>query len=55
VTKTYSIQGTSQHNHTLTLTAAHFTMLKQGVTGFKIVSGAGGANNHTHEVFVGCA
>ncbi len=49
--KMYSIQGVSGHNHTLALTAAHFTMLKQGQT-VVITSGVGG--NHTHSVSVKC-
>lgn len=49
--KTYNIQGSSAHAHSVTLTAAHFTMLKanRSVT---VVSTSGGA--HTHNVTVTC-
>jgi hypothetical protein len=52
VMKTYSIQGTSTHDHTITLTAGHFAQLKMGtpvtVTSTNIL-------NHDHVVTVVCA
>ncbi len=52
VEKTYSIKGTSGHDHSVTLTASHFTSLKsnQSIT---VSSTAGGG--HTHSVTVSCA
>jgi len=51
VEKTYMIQGTSGHDHSITLTAANFTTLGSG-QGLDIVSTAGGG--HTHIVTVFC-
>lgn len=50
--KTYSIQGSSSHDHTVTITAANFNTLQsnQSIT---INSTAGGG--HTHSVTVSCA
>lgn len=49
--RTYDIQGSSQHAHSVTLTAAHFAMLaaNQSVT---VQSTSGGG--HTHSVTVTC-
>ncbi|MBC8131846.1 MAG: hypothetical protein H7X95_02610 [Deltaproteobacteria bacterium] len=52
VEKMYSIQGASSHDHTVTITAAMFTMLKAG-TMISVTSTSGG--NHTHVVTVRCA
>ena len=49
--KTYSIAGTSPHDHTVTITAAQFAQLKTGTT-LNITSGTGGG--HTHTVTVMC-
>ena len=50
--KTYSIQGSSGHNHTVTLTAANFTSL-QGNSAITITSS--NDDSHTHSVQVTCA
>lgn len=50
VMKAYSIRGTSTHDHTVTLTAAHFTMLKANMP--VMVTSTVGA--HTHMVTVSC-
>ena len=50
-TKTYSIQGTSGHDHTITITAAMFTMLKAGTPVMTTSTSGGG---HTHSVSVMC-
>jgi len=52
VEKTYTIQGTSGHDHTITVTVANFTNLSNGQA-FEITSTAGGG--HTHIVTVFCA
>jgi hypothetical protein len=49
--KTYSIQGTSGHDHSITITAAMFTMLKAGAS-ITTTSTSGGG--HTHSVSVAC-
>lgn len=51
--QTYSIQGTSAHNHVVTLTQADFTSLKsnQSINVLSDDSGSG----HTHTVNVQCA
>jgi len=51
--KTYTIQGTSGHDHSVTLTAANFTTLGNGQVLSGITSTAGGG--HTHSVEVTCA
>lgn len=51
VEKTYSIQGTSLHEHSVTLTAAHFAMLTANTT-IQVVSTP---SVHTHDVTVSCA
>ena len=52
VDKTYSIQGSSGHNHSVTITAAHFASLKNN-SSVGIASSSGAA--HTHTVTVSCA
>ena len=52
VEKTYPIQGTSMHPHTVTLTAADFATLRQ--TGTVTVMSSMDAN-HRHNVTVTCA
>jgi hypothetical protein len=52
VEKTYNIQGTADHNHTVTLTASDFTKLKAN-TGISETSSS--ASAHTHLIEVGCA
>lgn len=51
VDRTYDIQGDSAHNHTVTLTAAHFAMLADGASIQVTSSNAG----HVHSVTVSCA
>jgi hypothetical protein len=51
VDKTYQIQGTSLHPHTVTITAAQFTMLKS--VGTITVTSSVDAN-HSHNVTVTC-
>lgn len=51
VDKTYNITGTSGHQHSATITAAMFTMLKAGMS-ILVTSSVGGA--HTHSVMVTC-
>ncbi|MGB5666981.1 MAG: hypothetical protein WBM53_09035 [Maribacter sp.] len=50
--KTYSIQGTSSHAHSVTLSAANFTALKSN-TAISVTSTNG--DSHTHSVSVSCA
>ncbi len=52
VDKTYSIQGSSGHDHSLTITAADFNSLK-GKTAISVTSTNG--DDHTHTVSVSCA
>jgi hypothetical protein len=52
VDKTYDIMGSSIHTHSVTITAAQFTMLKAN-TSIMVTSTVGSA--HTHVVTVGCA
>ncbi len=52
VEKIYDIQGTSPHPHTITVTAAMFTMLKAGQT-VTVTSSNDAA--HTHNVTIMCA
>ncbi|MEJ7602660.1 MAG: hypothetical protein WKG01_32520 [Kofleriaceae bacterium] len=51
VTKTYDITGSSDHDHSITVTAAMFTTLKGG-TMIRVTSFGG---NHPHDVTVTCA
>ena len=50
--RTYSIKGSSAHNHNLTITSAQFDQLKQNTAGFVITSTNDG---HMHDVTVICA
>lgn len=52
VEKTYQIQGASAHPHTVTISAAQFTMLQANTT-IMVVSSNDSA--HTHTVTVSCA
>jgi len=52
VEKTYSIEGSADHNHNVTLTAANFVSLK-GNNSISVGSTSGGG--HTHNVTVSCA
>ena len=54
VDKTYNIQGTSDHAHMVTVTAANFATLQSNANGsVMVVSTSGGA--HTHSVTILCA
>ncbi len=44
--KTYNIMGTSLHDHTVMLTAAHFASLKTGGT-VNVTSSSDGTHSHT--------
>lgn len=50
--KTYSIQGSGGHNHTVTITAAQFTSL-QNNEGVSVSSSS--ADSHMHTITVNCA
>ncbi|MFH6603707.1 hypothetical protein ACEZ3G_09485 [Maribacter algicola] len=50
--KTYSIQGSSGHDHTITITAENFTSLKNN-SSISVVST--NDDDHTHSVTVSCA
>lgn len=52
VDKTYNIQGGAPHDHTVTLTAAHFASLAQGKS-VSVTSSSAAA--HDHSVTVTCA
>ncbi len=52
VAKTYTIKGTSPHNHDVSLTAANFTALKSN-TALLLTSTNG--DDHSHSVQVSCA
>lgn len=49
--KTYNIQGTSAHPHTITVTAAMFTMLQSNQS---VMVTSSLDNNHTHVVTLTC-
>jgi hypothetical protein len=49
--KTYSIQGLSSHDHTITITAAQFTNLQSGMS---IMTTSTSSVGHTHVVMVVC-
>jgi len=49
--KTYSIQGTSSHNHSITLTAQDFTDLKAGT---KITKDSTNDSGHAHSMQINC-
>ena len=50
--KTYSIQGSSSHDHTVTLTATNFSSLQSNNS---ITVGSTSGDGHTHSVTVSCA
>ena len=50
--KTYSIQGSSGHSHSVTITAVNFSELKNNQS-IQVNSTSG--SGHTHSVSVGCA
>ena len=50
--KSYSIQGTSPHNHSVTLTENNFTSLQANNS---ISVGSTSGDGHTHSVTVSCA
>jgi hypothetical protein len=50
--KTYNIQGSGGHNHTVTITAAQFTSL-QNNEGVSVSSSS--ASSHAHTITVNCA
>ncbi len=52
VEKVYSIQGSSGHNHEVTLTVANFDALKSNNA---ITVGSSTEDGHTHSVRVSCA
>ncbi|HHL53391.1 MAG TPA: hypothetical protein ENJ39_08440 [Flammeovirgaceae bacterium] len=52
VTKTYSIQGSSGHNHQVTLTASHFASLQDNKS-IQVTSTTD--SGHSHSITVGCA
>jgi threonine synthase len=54
VEKAYEIQGTSTHPHTVTVTAALFTMLKNN-TSVTATSTSNGSPAHTHTITIMCA
>lgn len=49
--RTYDIKGTSDHSHSLAISAALFGMLKAN-TAISVLSGTG--DGHTHQVSIGC-
>jgi hypothetical protein len=52
VPKTYDIQGTASHTHSVTVTAAMFTMLKSNTT---IMTTSTNDSGHSHPITVMCA
>ena len=52
VDKTYSIQGTATHDHSLTISASEFASLKSNQS-IQVTSAAGGG--HSHAITVTCA
>jgi hypothetical protein len=51
VAKTYHIQGTSLHDHTVTITAAQFAMLAANTS----ISTTSSTDGHSHPITVMCA
>jgi autotransporter translocation and assembly factor TamB len=49
--KSYNIQGTGDHNHTVALTAAHFASLLDGEDVSLTVTGGG----HSHTISIACS
>jgi len=54
VDKTYDIMGTATHTHSVTVTAAMFTMLKNDTTQMTM-STFDAANTHQHTITIACA
>ena len=54
VSKTYSIQGTADHSHSVTVTPDDFDLLEND-SSIEVNSTTGGANDHTHPIIVSCA
>jgi hypothetical protein len=52
VDKEYSIQGSSDHSHAITVLAANFSTLK---TSSKVVVTSTSGGGHTHSVTISCA
>lgn len=52
MSKTYSIQGSSNHDHQITLTADDFAMIAAGA---EITLTSTNVDQHTHEVTLRCA
>lgn len=52
--KTYDIKGTSDHAHSVTISAAMFTMLAGNTAVMTTSTGAAG-DGHTHSITVSCA
>jgi hypothetical protein len=52
--KTYNIQGTSDHAHMVTVTAANFSTLQSNANGSVMVTSTSGGG-HTHSVTIVCA
>lgn len=50
--KTYTIQGTSGHNHSVTLSSANFTSLKSNTA---ISVNSTNDDGHTHAISISCA
>ncbi|HEY1558799.1 MAG TPA: hypothetical protein VGF94_28445 [Kofleriaceae bacterium] len=50
--KSYNIQGTSDHNHTVALTAAEFAMLQQDSA---VMTTSSFDDGHDHSILVACA
>lgn len=51
--KTYSIQGSAGHDHSVTITASQFASLKNDNQSINVVSTS--SSGHTHNVTVSCA
>jgi len=49
----YGIQGTSDHDHTVALSAGDMAMIAAGET-VSVTSSSGGADGHSHEVALTC-
>lgn len=50
--RTYSIQGTADHDHMITVSASQFTQIRSGMTvGVGSTTGGG----HDHQVMIRCA
>jgi hypothetical protein len=51
--KMYSIEGTADHAHMVTITPAVFTMLQSNTT-VTVNSATGGIDGHTHNITIMC-